>query len=236
MDPEIAESPEEAEQHNRRVVRIVYPEHCQFMYSCSMYLVVARLWKLTLPLVKALRTIGDKLPINNACCRYLWGLITLMEGKPAISRRGDAWTEAEEEIVAYIVADMHQDGRGWEAVWHKDPVGMPGLEIPSAEDIGELESLSDSEFRSTSKSELVPTAVASPAEGRCRTPLQQREDESWDAMVQYVQERSELEDVVEMMEEVETVKGTIIHESFTTETYESTEEAIQRRMSISNLV
>jgi len=236
MDPETADSPEVAEQHNRRVVRIVYPEHCQFVYSCAMYLVVARLWKLTLPLVKALRTIGDKMPISNACCRYLWGLITFMEEKPAISQGGDPWTEAEEEMVAYIAAEMHQDGRAWEAVWHKDPVGVPGLEIPLAEDIGEFEFLSDSEIRPTSKAELDPFAVASPVERRSRTPLPQREDETWDSMVQYVKERSELEEAVETMEEIETAKGTIIHESFSTEAFESTEEAIQRRMSIANLV
>ena len=233
MDPETAESPEEAEQRNRRVVRIVYPEHCQFLYSCAMYLVVARLWKLTLPLVKALRMIGNKMPINNACCHYLWGLITFMEENPAISQAGDPWTEAEEEMVAYIAADMHQDGRAWEAVWHKDPVGVPGL---AAEDVGEFESLSDSELRSASKRELDPLAVASPIGRRSRTPLPQREDETWDSMVQYVKEKSELEEALEMMEEIETTKRTIIHESFTTETYESTEEAIQRRMSIANLV
>jgi hypothetical protein len=240
IDPETAESPQAAEQHNRRVVRVVYPEHCQFVFSCTMFLVVARLWNSALPLVRALQMIGDKVPINQACCRYLWGLITLLDEKPPVSRRGsDAWTESEEELVAYIAADMHQDGRMWEAVWQKEPVNVPGLEIALAEDIAEVDSASPSETselqRSASKSELELTAVASPVEGLTRSPLQQREEETWDLMIQYIKERAEVEET-EMMEDVENLKGPLVHESFTVDTIESTEEAIQRRMSISNLL
>ena len=74
-------SPEEIQEHNQHIVRIIYPEHCQYLYSCAMYLIVANLWSLALPFVIGLRVIGNKLAINNCCCRYLWGVIIFTEGK-----------------------------------------------------------------------------------------------------------------------------------------------------------
>jgi hypothetical protein len=100
-------------------------------------------------------------------------------------------------MVAYIAAYMHQDGRMWEAVWLKGPVNVPGLEIALAEDIAEVDSASSetSELRrSTSKSELELTAIASPVEGLTRTPLQQRKEQTWDLMSQYIKGRAELEE------------------------------------------
>jgi hypothetical protein len=120
----------------------------------------------------------------------------------------------------------------------KEPVIVPGLEIALAEDIAEVDS-SPSETselqRSASNSELELTAVVSPVEGVTRTPLQQHEEETWDLMIQYIKERAQLEET-EIMEEVENIKGPLVHESFTVDTIKSTEEAIQRRMSISNLL
>ena len=37
------------------------------------------------------------------------------------------WSEEEEEVLAFIAADMHQDARAWEAVWQKDEDLKPRL-------------------------------------------------------------------------------------------------------------
>lgn len=125
-------SPQDAEaalEHNQRVVRIMYPEHCQYLYSCAMFLVVAKMWRLALPFVIALRVIGNKLAINKCCCRYLWGVIIFTDGRESISPTEPKetgldgfFTEEDEEVLVLIGADMNQDARAWEAVWQKDEI------------------------------------------------------------------------------------------------------------------
>ena len=71
-DPQF--SPEGAHGYNLRVIRIVYPEHCQYMFSCSMYLVIAKMWGLALPLIIGLRAVANKSPVNKCCCVGIYGV------------------------------------------------------------------------------------------------------------------------------------------------------------------
>ena len=208
-------SPEEAHEHNQRVVRIIFPEHCQYLYSCAMYLFVAKLWSLALPFVIGLCVIGNKVAINKYCCRYLWGVINYSEGKdplyPPTQRESGmegVWSGEEEELLALIAADMHQDPRAWDTVWQKDDGRNPRtleasseLEEQETEQPDDSPSISEiSDLRSppkTSEADLlsVPSAPES------RSPLIQRwsEDETWDSMIAYVrakcEEQNQMEDV-----------------------------------------
>src|SRR5579864_3952014 len=64
---------------------------------------------------------------------YLWGVIWFIEDKDSIlhgtekdSELEARWIKEDEEILALIAADMHQDFRAWETVWLKvDPNQNP---------------------------------------------------------------------------------------------------------------
>ena len=224
-------SPQDAEaahEHNQRVVRIMYPEHCQYLYSCAMFLVVAKMWSLALPFVIALRVIGNKLAINKCCCRYLWGVIIFTEGRdsiyPVVPKEVGLepfWTEEDEEVLALIGADMNQDARAWEAVWQKEePRKRPTLVSLVSGESDEIASISGSDFRSPGRT---PSKMSEPEE---RPVLVQRwsgEDETWDSMVLFIREKCA---------EQPSPMGDV------TSTSEQEPEAldIQRRMSISNLL
>lgn len=247
-------SPEEAHEHNQRMVRIIYPEHCQYLYSCAMYLIVAKLWSLALPFVIGLRVIGSKLPINKCCSRYLWGVIIFTEGKdplyPSASKQLDmeeSCSEEEEEILAFIAADMHQDARAWEAVWQKDDGrNLATLDVSSELEELEIEvpddaaSISEtSELRSTTKTSE-GDVLSAPSVQESRPTLVHRwsgEDETWDSMITYLrakcEEEKQMEDVRTASEDnIESISKNIKGDI----TRESTKSAIQRRMSIANLL
>jgi hypothetical protein len=250
------EEAQEAQEHNQRVFRIVYPEHCQYLYSCAMYLIVAKFWSLALPFVIGLRVIGDKLAINKCCCRYLCGVISFTEGKDSIitpqrdsPNMEEFWSEEEEEVLALIAADMHQDVRAWEAVWQKDEDLKPrSLDVSPIQEETEIELRDDSpsvsetsDLRSISKaSEGEMLSVPSAYEPRPPFPRRwSHEEETWDSMIVYIrakceEEQNQMEDVRLTEENVNiggisggVQKGTM---------YESTKDAIQQRMSISNLL
>lgn len=257
-------APEDANQHNARVIRIVYPEHCLYLYSCAMYLVVAKQWSLALPFVIALRVIGTRLAINKCCCRYLWGVIMFTEERDSILRvaldeakKEGSWRDQDEEVVALIAADMHQDARasGWEAVWQKHDVQkLPTLEVTSDPGVAESEAHDDStsisetsDQRSTVKTPIITSEGESTpiAEPDARPSLVQRwsEDETWNAMVYYVRKKIEQQDQMEEEQEeegkgeemlVDTPRDGSDHGKVST-SRESIRDEIQRRMSISNL-
>jgi len=244
-------SPQDAEaahEHNLRVVRIMYPEHCQYLYSCAMFLVVAKMWSLALPFVIALRVIGNKLAINKCCCRYLWGVIIFTDGRASISSAmprevgtESFWTEEDEEVLALIGADMNQDARAWEAVWQKEE--EPSRKRPALVSVGsgesenpdELASISGSDIRSAGRtpskmSEEEPPKTAE--EEPPRSTLGRRwsdEDETWDTMVTFIREKC-LEDA-NKMEDV-SVEGSSRSGQESPEVHQD----IQRRMSISNFL
>jgi len=250
--PQIAEkfkdietvSPQDAEaahEHNQKVVRIMYPEHCQYLYSCAMFLVVAKMWSLALPFVIALRVIGNRLAINKCCCRYLWGVIIFTEGRdsiyPVVPKEGSEpfWTEEDEEVLALIGADMNQDTRAWEAVWQKDEerrkrptlvsVGSGESEVPD-----ELASISGSELRSTGRtpskmSEEEPPKTEEEEQSR-PVLVESVEDETWDSMVSFIREKCA--ELPTPMEEI-NVEGSREQEP-------EGHQDIQRRMSISNFL
>ena len=149
LDAKLTDDPnsDEGRQYYQQLFRIVYPEHCVFFYSCTMYLVAAQLWMQTLPFILLLQFMSPKLPIVTSARRYLWGLLHLTHNKPPISlspppsstfqpeilrsatlkgqesvgsaATGQGFTEHEELVLAYVAADMHQEGRSWESIWQK---------------------------------------------------------------------------------------------------------------------
>src|SRR5438552_4000974 len=108
-----------------------------------MYLIVSKLWSIALPYLIALRVIGDKVAINKSCCQYLWGVIVFSEKRNSVYRvsrkcleTDTVWSEKDEEVLALIAADMHEDDSRWEMLWRKD--GDPKLltsEIPWGMDL-----------------------------------------------------------------------------------------------------
>jgi len=150
LDVKLKENPnsDEGREYYQQLIRIVYPEHCLFLYNCTMYLIAAQLWMQTLPFILLLQFMSPKLPIVTSARRYLWGLLHLIHNKPPISlsppssttfRRGilpstssksagvdvgsaatgQGFTEHEELVLAYVAADMHQEGKAWESIWQK---------------------------------------------------------------------------------------------------------------------
>lgn len=199
-------SSNEVDEYNQRVIRIVYPEHCQYLYSCAMYLVAAKLWNLALPFVIGLRVIGDKLTINKSCCRYLWGVIIFTERRDSIYHMAQeytgrtTWSEEEEEVLAIIAADMHQDIRAWGPVWQRDNSfgsQTSGISVgeESAPIIGER-TVRLAAKPQTSESETFIRSI------EFRSELTQRwneGDETWDKMASYIRskcEQNQMEDVV----------------------------------------
>jgi hypothetical protein len=250
--------------YNQRVIRIVYPEHCQYLYSCAMYLIAAKYWNHVLPFVHALRTIGTKLVINKCCLRYLWGVIIFTEGRESIlhmAREVDSeWPEPVEEVLALIAADMHQDPRSWELIWQKEESSRKPrtLDIPSSsEETTLLHNPTDFEIESDVKSSSVKTNTGvSPRDSitsdipastgdTARPVLSSRwsgEDETWETMVSYIaakcDEQRQMEDV-ELThpggEGVDLDESDIVAGSVTAEMGVD-KETIQRRMSIANLL
>ena len=245
---------DEVREHNQRVVRIILPEHCQYFYCCAMYLIAAKLWRFALPFIIGLRMIGDKLAINKCCCRYLWGVINFTEDKESIISHSnvaaESWNEEEEEVIALIAADMHQDAKAWEMVWQKDIDQKPRtLDVPDIQEETETELPDDSlsiseasERRSSVKTSEVGEPVIGPSDKEPRPAIVHRwsgEDETWDVMVSYIRAKSGEDHEMESIEEMEDVVITGTSMSVQKEIiviHESTKDEIQRRMSISNLL
>lgn len=264
-DEDEAESKEEAQEYNRRVIRILYPEHCQYLLSSAMYLVVAKLWTSALPLVKALRTIGDKLPFNKCCCRYLWGVIIWAEGRDSVfemayrAKEGQLADE-DEEILALIAADMHQDARAWEAVWQKDDDKKPPIldmspmseemEMENAEDVVSVSETSDVRSGTSFKTSAVTSEGEQPQHASeieievemVPTPVLSNrwsgEDESWDSMLRYIREKAEEERQMEDITTAEVINVTTgMSLTVASATLATTDkDTIQRRMSIHNFL
>ena len=124
------------------------------------------------------------------------------------------WSEEEEEVLAFIAADMHQDARAWEAVWQKDEDPKPGsLDISSVQEETETELPDDSasisgtsDLRSTSKtSEGELLSVPSAHEPRPSLPRRSsEEEETWDSMIAYI--RAKCEEEQNQMEDVRTAE------------------------------
>lgn len=261
--PQIAEkfkdietvSPQDAEaahEHNHKVVRIMYPEHCQYLYSCAMFLVVAKMWSLALPFVIALRIIGSRLAINKCCCRYLWGVIIFTQGRdsiyPVVPREAGLeafWTEEDEEVLALISADMNQDARAWEAVWQKEEerrkrptvvsVGSGESEVPD-----ELASISGSDLRSTGRT---PSKMSEEEQLKTEEEEQSRpvlgkswsvEEETWDSMVSFIREKCA--ELPTPMEDIKVEGPREPEPEGPREPEPEVQQNIQRRMSISNLL
>jgi hypothetical protein len=210
-------SPQDAQaayEHNQQVVRIMYPEHCQYLYWCAMFLVAAKKWKFALSFVIALRVIGAKLAINKCCCRYLWGVINFTEGRESIVPKEiglEAFWPQDEEVLALIGADMNQDARAWEAVWQKEE------KRPLLASVGSGETDVLEESASISEVSEIPSKVAFEVN---------TEDETWDSMVSFIRVKIEEEGDETPMEDINVV--------VTTE--QEPDMDIQRRMSISNLL
>lgn len=264
-DEDEAESTEETQEYNRRVIRILYPEHCQYLLSSAMYLVVAKLWTSALPLVKALRTIGNKLPINKCCCRYLWGVIIWAEGRDSVFGMANRAKEGQladedEEILALVAADMHQDARAWEAVWQKDDDKKPPIldmspmseemEMEHTEDVVSVSETSDvrsgASFKTSgvaSEGEQLQHAseIEIEVEMDPRPVLSTRwtgEDESWDSMLRYMREKSDEE---RQMEDIKTAEAAHVTTGMSLAVASATltttdKDTIQRRMSIHNFL
>jgi hypothetical protein len=219
---------DEIRAYNQRVIRIIYPEQCLYLYSCAMYLIAAKSWNHVLPLIYALRTIGNKVTINKCCCRYLWGVIIFTEGKDSILQLAtdteSEWTEPVEEILAFIAADMHQDARSWEAVWQKDDGRKPrilDISVMSSEEVHHDFISEESDVKSGTS---VKTGAISPADSSApassdmphalmsvgvsedsgaRPLLSHRwsgEDETWETMLSYIAAKC---DEQRQMEDVE---------------------------------
>src|SRR5579864_1793562 len=93
---------------------------------------------------------------------YLWGVIWFIEDKDSIlhgtekdSELEARWVKEDEEILALIAADMHQDFRAWEAVWLKvDPNQSPldvspvsvEMELEESNDAASMSEASDVRF------------------------------------------------------------------------------------------
>ena len=254
----------DAHEHNANIVRIVFPEHCQYLFTCAMYLIVAEFWNHALPFILALRAIGDKLPVNRACCRYLWGVINLAGEAPSVYRtlpkkmEGETfWSTHDEEILAMVAADMHQDVKAWEAVWQKVDSRKPHSSsdvstIPTGGVSGEMKSehpedspsVSDSDLRSEVKTSIITSeGESTPYEQELKRPESTRyrieEEETWEKMVEYIRERrrksqKEPEDINNV--ELEQVSSSMSVDQSEEITSESHKDAIQRRMSIANLL
>ena len=265
VDPD---TQQEAHDYNQRVLRIIHPEHAQFLYSCAMYLVVAKLWTALLPYIIALRAIGDKLTINRSCCRYLWGVIISTEGRDSIlhgtereSQLEAVWVEEDEETVALIAAEMHQDGRMWETVWQKNEIPPRSPDISPLQEEMEMEQSEEaasaisesSEIRSgqsvgiasvaaESVEDVTPTPTVVHQEHAVRPELPHRwsgEDETWDSMLAYVRKKCEEQRVLEESKSMEMSidvpsEGEVSVKA--KDVQESERDEIQRRMSIANLL
>jgi len=160
----------------------------------------------------------------------------------------ECWSEDEEEVLAFIAADMHQDVRAWEAVWQKDDdPKLSSLDVSPLHEEMETEIPDDSpsiseisDLRSTSKTSEAEL-LSIPSAHEQRPPLPHRwsgEDETWDSMITYIRTKCEEQN---QMEDVETAEEDVNIERIGSgdqkgNSYESTKDAIQRRMSISNLL
>jgi hypothetical protein len=218
-----------------------------------MYLIIAKLWEFVLPLVIGLQAVGNKLPINKCCCRYLWGVIIFTEGRNAIPgtarTEGELdgfWRDKDEEIVALVAAEMHQEPRAWEAVWSKNEGRTDRtFDILSTDEDVEMENTDDVSMSGESASDMrsgpslkesrsAMTSLESegspPEYGRSRPVLTHRwsgEDETWNAMVMYVRNKcGEQKQKHNMEDEMAATRA----ESG------DNRDTIQRRMSISNLL
>jgi len=244
-DPDAEE--DGVEEYNRRVIRIVYPEHCQYMYSCAMYLIIAKMWESVLPLIIGLRVVGNKLPINKCCCRYLWGVVIFTEGRESIlsvttpDDLNKIWRDQNEEIIALVAADMHQEPRIWDSIWTK--TDSRTLDISSTDGDIEMEtmeeiSISEDSARESSDVRSGPSVKASaitslesessPVDFNTRLSLRHRwsgEDETWESMITYIRVKISEEKAKRM--EVEQPSN---------QDEDPNKDAIQRRMSISNFL
>lgn len=247
---------QEANEYNQRVLRIVYPEHVQFLYSCAMYLVVAKLWTAALPYVIALRAIGNKLAINKSSCRYLWGVIIFTEGRESILRGTQKdteletlWTEEDEETLTLIAADMHQDGRTWEAVWQKNeaPVSrsldispLPGeMELDPSDDIVSTSETSEVRSGPSGKASVVAESDVVLEESASRPSLPYRwsgESETWESMLSYVREKCDEQRQMEELKASEMALEITVSDTARKDSEDTERDAIQRRMSIANLL
>jgi hypothetical protein len=237
----------EVYEYNRRVARIILPEHSQFLSNCAMFLIAAKVWTFALPYIIALRVIANKIAINKCCCRYLWGVILFTEDKDSVlhdtekdSELEYKWTEADEEIVALIAADMHQDSRAWEAVWLKPDPNLRALDVSPGSLEMELEQSDDVASTSeTSETRWVPGAKSPVApEGPGEPPSKitwerDPEDETWDAMLTYVRARCEEQGIQEPLTSTVNIDSA---EGLNPANAAETNKDIQRRMSIANFL
>lgn len=324
LDAKLNKDPnsDEGEQYYQQLLRIVYPEHCVFLYNCTMYLIAAQLWMDTLPFILLLRFMSPKLPIVTSARRYLWGLLHLTHNKPPISisppssspfrpgilpstpsksagadvgsaATGQGFTEHEELVLAYVAADMHQEGKAWESIWQKTeglkPQAMESQESTASAitrgDPGSTSSITEmddviseaSDHRSSgiagsSNGEEGPTPtpevnvevvqcsstdqVETKVETKVVTKVEEEEewkeeDETWEAMIRYVHkrcaeqkakdaERARLKELEETVMEEDEKGASASPEQIVISGRESSREAersaIQRRMSIANLL
>jgi hypothetical protein len=221
-----------------------------------MYLIVAKLWTSVLPLVEALRTIGSKLPINECCCRYLWGVIIWAEGKDSVLEMASRVKESlladeDEEILALVAADMHQDAWAWKAVWQKDnDKKPPTLDISQIDHPEDLVSVSEtsnirsgtsfktSEITSEGEQPQLASNVSIKMNSRqVRSNRWNCKDETWDSMLRYICERSDEE---RQMKDIKTAEAANVTTGMSlavaSEKLTATKEEIQQRMSIHNFL
>jgi len=251
-------------EYNRSVTRIVYPEHCQYLVSGAMHLIAAKHWTAALPLVNALHAIGNKLPINKSCLRYLWGVIIWTDGRESIlgcvdRAKDGVLADEDEEIFALLAADMHQDARAWEAVWQKeDDRKAPTLAISPLSEEAEMENPEDlvsisetSEVRSgasvktsgvTSEGDvpLLSSEIEIDFEPRPNLPHRwSGEDETWDSMLKYIRDKGDEERQIEEFKATEVsniATGTVLGATSSETLAITDKDTIQRRMSIHNFL
>jgi hypothetical protein len=166
--------------------------------------------------------------------------------------KGSLLADEDEEILALVAADMHQDARAWGAVWQKDDDKKPPtldispmseeVEIDHREDL-----VSDSEtsnirsgasFKTsevTSEGEQPQLASEVKIKMNSRPVRSNRwncEDETWDSMLRYICERSDEE---RQMKDIKTVEAANVTTGMCFAAASET-LTIQQRMSIHNIL
>jgi len=147
-----------------------------------------------------------------------------------------------------IAADMHQDGRTWEAVWQKNGIPPRSLDVSplpeemdleQSEDIGSASEASEIRSAPSAKASVVAENEVLPIQDEpIRPGLPHRwsgEDETWDSMLSYIQKKCEEERTLAKEQGMEMTVD-VTQETVNMDLQGADRDTIQRRMSIANLL
>jgi len=196
-----------------RFVGMVLPEFCMHLWRCELLLFAAGLWTEALSIVIASKAIGSHRPVNLELPKYAAGLIKFCAGKGSILSHATSgqWTNADEEILAFAVGDMHgmYRGRGFPDLWDR----------PST--TKHRQQTSESESDESLVSEPIQPSVWL-AEMKMECDDEEEEQVTWDHVLELVKARKEAE-MAGSMEDVVATSPTI-------------RKQVPNRMSIQNLI